>query len=115
MGRAQRAAPLDNRNQRVWQVVAQIPQGRVATYGQIAALAGLGGPSAARQVGYALAALRDGTRIPWHRVVNAAGRISARADPARPDFQAELLAAEGVEFGLDKTIDLARFRWQPSA
>jgi len=102
-----------SRNQRVWQAVMAIPAGRVATYGQVAALAGLSGPSAARQVGYALAALTDGTEVPWHRVVNAAGKVSARADPDRPDYQRTLLEAEGIEFGLGATIDLARFRWRP--
>lgn len=101
----------NDRNQRVWQVVARIPEGKVATYGQVAALAGLPGPSAARQVGYALSALGDGTRIPWHRVVNAKGQVSVRADPGRPDHQRWLLEAEGVAFGLGGVLDLARFRW----
>jgi len=60
-----------DRYRRIYAVVARIPRGRVATYGQVARLAGLGGH--ARLVGYALSALKDGSRIPWHRVVNAAG------------------------------------------
>jgi methylated-DNA-protein-cysteine methyltransferase-like protein len=103
----------DNRNQRVWLTVLQIPAGRVATYGQIAELAGLIGRSAARQVGYALAALAADTEIPWHRVVNVAGKISARGDPDRPDYQRILLEAEGVEFGLGGVLDLARYTWRP--
>ncbi len=106
---------LDNRNQRVWRTVAQIPAGRVASYGQIAQLAGLVGRSAARQVGYALAALSADGEIPWHRVVNAAGKISARSDPDRPDYQRSLLAQEGIEFGLQGIIDLERFVWRPDS
>lgn len=104
---------LDNRNQRVWRAVAQIPVGSVATYGQIASLTGMIGRSAARQVGYALAALTDETTIPWHRVVNIAGKISLRGDPDRPDVQRLRLEAEGIEFGLGDTIDLGRYAWRP--
>lgn len=100
---------MSSRNLKVYTAVSGIPVGRVATYGQIAALAGLCGRSAARQVGYALAALRDGADVPWHRVVNAQGRISARADPDRPDYQRILLEAEGVAFGLGGAIDLGRY------
>lgn len=100
---------MSSRNPQVYAAVTRIPAGRVATYGQIAALAGLCGRSAARQVGYALAALRDGADIPWHRVVNAQGRISVRADPDRPDYQRILLEAEGIAFGLGGIIDLDRF------
>ena len=106
---------LDNRNQRVWRTVAQVPVGRVVTYGQIALLAGLIGRSAARQVGYALAALTDETSIPWHRVVNVAGKISPRGDPDRPDYQRILLEAEGIEFGLGGVIELERYAWRPEA
>ena len=66
------------RNARVWAVVCAIPAGRVATYKQVAALAHIEGPSGAKQVGYALAALPDGADIPWHRVVNVKGKISPR-------------------------------------
>ncbi len=104
---------LDNRNQRVWRTVAQIPAGKVASYGQVAQLAGLVGRSAARQVGYALAALSAESEIPWHRVVNVAGRISARCDPDRPDHQRNLLEEEGIKFGLGGVISLERFAWRP--
>ena len=93
--------------------MSRIPAGRVATYGQIAVLADIPGRSAARQVGYALAALRDGTTIPWHRVINATGRVSPRGDPDRPEYQRILLEAEGVEFGLNGGVDLGRYTWQP--
>ena len=102
---------MENRNQRVWRWVQEIPLGHVATYGQVARGAGLVGRGAARQVGYALAALSRDTRVPWHRVVNVAGRISARSDPARPHFQRILLEAEGIELGLTGTLDLSRYAW----
>lgn len=100
--------PGPNRNERVWAAVRRIPRGRVATYGQIARDAALPGPTGPRQVGYALAALAAQTRIPWHRVVNAAGRISPRDSAV---LQRERLEAEGVAFSLDGTIDLARHGW----
>jgi len=96
---------------RIYATVSRIPRGRVATYGQVAALAGL--PRQARLVGYAMHALPAGSDVPWHRVVNAAGKISIRSDGLGHDeLQAQLLAREGVRF-LDGTIPLARYRWQP--
>jgi len=93
----------------IYEMVSRIPVGRVATYGQIARL--VNKPHGARQVGYALAALRDNNMVPWHRVVNARGEISARAKAGCEDFQRILLEDEGVEFTLDGRIDLARFTW----
>jgi methylated-DNA-protein-cysteine methyltransferase-like protein len=96
---------------RIYAAVRKIPRGRVATYGQIATLAGL--PGHARQVGYALHALTDG-RVPWHRVVNAQGCISARADePGGSLLQRMRLEQEGVEFDARGRIDLRRFGWKP--
>ncbi|HEX2093414.1 MAG TPA: MGMT family protein [Longimicrobiaceae bacterium] len=98
--------------ERVYAVVWRIPRGRVATYGQVAALAGLGGQ--ARRVGYALHALPDGTAVPWHRVVNAQGRISARGgEPGSVLPQRFRLEEEGVEFDEQDRIPLERFRWRP--
>jgi methylated-DNA-protein-cysteine methyltransferase-like protein len=94
--------------------VRAIPRGRVATYGQIARLAGLGGQ--ARRVGYALAALPARSGVPWHRVVNAEGRISMRSgDRSVEILQRRLLEREGVRFGSTERIDLTRFRWRPRA
>ena len=87
--------PLDPR-ERIWQVVAAIPGGQVATYGQVARLAGM--PSHARFVGRTLSNLPSGTRLPWHRVVNASLRISPRADGAAVAAQRLLLEKEGVSF-----------------
>ena len=86
--------------ERIWQVVAAIPQGRIATYGQIARLAGM--PGHARLVGRTLSRLPAGSRLSWHRVVNATLRISPRGagrgdDGAMAD-QRRRLEAEGVEF-----------------
>ena len=104
--------PPANRNQRVWLVVAAIPRGRVMTYGQVARAASVPGPTGPRQVGYALAALAEGSSIPWQRVVNAKGNISAR-DTAGGHTQRERLEEEGVEFNLEGRVDLDRFGWQP--
>jgi methylated-DNA-protein-cysteine methyltransferase related protein len=95
----------------IYSVVRRIPRGRVATYGQVASLAGLSGH--ARQVGYALNALPDGTVVPWHRVVNAAGRISTRATPGGELVQQLLLEREGVRLDARGRIPLERVRWQP--
>ncbi|MBP8120700.1 MAG: MGMT family protein [Burkholderiales bacterium] len=101
-------------HQRFYAVVKKIPRGRVATYGQIAALAGM--PRHARQAGQALAATPEGTNIPWHRVINAQGRISLRLrnwHSGSDDFQRILLEAEGVEFDAGGKVNLTRFQWQP--
>ncbi len=97
---------------RIYEVVKRIPRGRVATYGQIAELAGLG--DHARQVGYALHALKDDS-VPWHRVVNARGRISVRHEPGLDRWQRRLLEDEGVEFDGTGRIALERFRWTPGS
>ena len=97
--------------QLIYSVVQRIPRGRVATYGQVASLAGLAGH--ARQVGYALNALPDGTVVPWHRVVNAAGRISPRTVPGGELVQQLLLAKEGVRLDARGRVPLERLRWQP--
>ena len=105
------AAPL---YELIWVTVKRIPRGRVATYGQIAALAGM--PRHARQAGYALAATPENVKIPWHRVINAQGRISLRLkhwDSGSDDLQRILLEAEGVEFDNSGRVDLKRFRWEP--
>lgn len=96
---------------RIYAVVARIPRGRVATYGQVAQLAGLGGH--ARQVGYALHALPGDSGLPWHRVVNAQGRVSAREDPADEAFQRSLLESEGVHFSSKGRLDLRAVGWKP--
>ena len=95
--------------EQVHRVVARIPPGRVATYGQIAHI--LGQPHAARTVGWALRGSPEGLALPWHRVVNAAGHISI-ADPRGVSVQQQLLESEGVFFDSDGRIDLDRFGWE---
>lgn len=97
--------------ERIYAVVRRIPKGRVATYGQVAELAGL--PGRARLVGYALHGLAEPSNVPWHRVVNARGTISRRADPMFVDIQQRLLEAEGVAFDRQGRMSFERFRWRP--
>jgi methylated-DNA-protein-cysteine methyltransferase related protein len=94
----------------IWSVVRKVPRGRVATYGQIAELAGLEGH--ARQVGYALHNLPAKSNVPWHRVVNAKGEISARTGGDSHELQRLLLEAEGVQFDGRSRLDLKRYRWK---
>ncbi len=82
----------------------------MATYGQVAELAGL--PGHARQVGYALHALPAGTAVPWHRVINAQGEVSPRTGGDSHELQRMLLEAEGVAFDARGRVDLKRFRWK---
>lgn len=98
-----------NRYELIWSVIQKIPKGRVATYGQIAELAGLEGH--ARQVGYALHNLPPRSSVPWHRVVNTKGEVSPRSAGDSHELQRMLLEAEGVEFDLRGRIDLRRYRW----
>ncbi|MEA1065788.1 MGMT family protein [Erwinia sp. HR93] len=95
---------------RVYQIVAAIPEGKVTTYGEVASLAG--SPRAARQVGGVLKRLPEGSKLPWHRVVNRSGTISL----AGPDLmrQRQALLAEGVQVSGKGVIDLERYRWRYS-
>ena len=94
--------------ERIYATVRQIPSGRVATYGQIARL--VGGCSA-QMVGFALAALPDGSDVPWQRVINAKGKISPRGIGFGGMIQRTLLEEEGVLFSRDETIDLITYGW----
>jgi methylated-DNA-protein-cysteine methyltransferase related protein len=98
---------------RIYKTVKRIPRGRVATYGQIATLAGLDGH--ARQVGYALHSLPDRSDVPWHRVINAKGEISPRSAGDSHELQRMLLEEEGIVFSMDGRVDLKRYRWSRSA
>jgi methylated-DNA-protein-cysteine methyltransferase-like protein len=97
----------------IYAVVRRIPEGRVASYGQVAVLAGL--PGHARQVGYALHALPEGSDVPWQRVINARGEVSPRAEPGWEGYQRHLLEEEGVAFDLAGRVDLDRFTWEPES
>lgn len=96
---------------RVYAQVRAIPRGRVSTYGRIAMLVGACG---ARQVGYAMAALPAGSRVPWQRVVNHKGEISCRKHGGGAGSQRFRLMAEGVNFDLKGRIDLKRYGWPRS-
>lgn len=106
-------ANRDNNYSRIYAVVRRIPRGRVATYGQIAQLAGLGGH--ARQVGYALHSMTTERPVPWHRVINARGEISRRAEPGSEAIQRQLLEREGVRFDDTHRLELTRYRWRPQS
>lgn len=99
--------------ERVYAFVRLIPYGQVVTYGQVAAH--LGAPQAARAVGYALRALPSGSEVPWHRVINHLGQISARHPAAGPILQRLLLENEGVCFDAEDCIDLSMYRWKPDS
>ncbi len=90
--------------------VRAIPEGRVATYGQIALLAG--SPGAARQVGAILRGLREPEEAPWQRVVNHTGGLSTYKI-GYGELQRALLEAEGVEVDAERRVDLRRYRWEP--
>lgn len=95
---------------RIHETVRQIPRGRVATYGQIARLAGM--PGQARLVGYALHSLSDRTELPWHRVINARGQISRLPDPDTALAQRALLESEGLIFDDHGRVNLTRYGWR---
>ena len=95
----------------VYRLVRAIPRGRVMTYGQVATL--LGCPRAARAVGYAMHASGRRDDVPWQRVINSKGRISARTEVERPLIQRMLLEAEGVVFDDTEACDLTVYRWEP--
>ncbi len=95
--------------EKIYAIVIRIPKGKVATYGQIARLAGL--PGRARQVGYALNKTPTGRRLPWQRVVNAQGKVSLGGQGKSE--QRDLLEDEGVEFDEKGRIALKQYQWQP--
>jgi methylated-DNA-protein-cysteine methyltransferase-like protein len=99
---------------RIYAVVRRIPSGHVTTYGAIARIAGL--PGRARQVGYALSALPNGSSVPWHRVINAQGRLSLeRVGSSSGTTQRIRLVGEGVTVDAGGRVSLARFGWRVKA
>jgi methylated-DNA-protein-cysteine methyltransferase-like protein len=102
--------PEPNNQQRIWQVVQLIPAGKVSSYGVIADLAGL--PKRARFVSIALRKAYKELELPWHRVLNAQGKISIPNDSPLYQTQWELLEMEGVLVKNGK-VDLKRFGWEP--
>ena len=96
----------------IYATVKKIPRGRVASYGQVARVAGIG--RQARLVGYALHALRDDNaqRVPWQRVINAQGFCSIKEPPMAAEIQQRILELEGVEFSPRGKVDLKKFGWK---
>lgn len=96
---------------RIYAIVRRIPRGRVASYGQVAALAGI--PHAPRVAGYALHALPEGTPVPWHRVVAADGRLPlGKLSPPGAITQRLRLEREGVRFDARGIADMDAVRWR---
>ncbi len=100
-------AAKGSRYDRVYALVRLIPPGQVASYGQIARLAGCG----ARMAGYAMAAVPGGSGVPWHRVINSQSRISERRGGGGTATQQRLLEAEGVGFDALGRVDFGAVRW----
>jgi methylated-DNA-protein-cysteine methyltransferase-like protein len=107
-GGAQARTSTAGSHERIFAAVRKIPRGRVCTYGGIATLAGL--PGRARLVGYALHRLPANTSVPWHRVVNAAGRIALSERSGSATTQQLRLISEGVVVSAGR-ISLRRFGW----
>ncbi len=96
----------------VYSIVRLVPPGKVSSYGQIAKMTSR--PRAARQVGYAMAALDDESDVPWHRIVNSRGEISTRATGEYESVQRYFLEEEGVEFNSKGRINLQKYGWKPT-
>jgi methylated-DNA-protein-cysteine methyltransferase-like protein len=100
-------------NELVYALVRHIPPGKVLSYGRVAQL--LGVPQGARAVGWALSALKHGDQgVPWHRVVNAKGRVSIKGSPEGAAEQRARLEAEGIVFNEHGYLDMQRHLWTPT-
>lgn len=108
--KAGRASLTAERFERIWATVCDVPKGRVASYGQIAELAGL--PRGARQVGRALKHLPNDREVPWHRVLTASGRLAFEPGSRAFRRQASRLRQEQVPV-LRGRVDMAKYRWRP--
>mgnify|MGYP001814038165 FL=1 len=100
----------EKRNERIWATICDIPRGSVASYGQVAEIAGF--PRGARRVGYALRHLPSGHEVPWHRVITASGRIAFTAGSDAFREQRRRLLAEDVPIR-EGRVDMQKYRWQP--
>ena len=96
--------------ERIWQVVYQIPAGCVASYGQVAGLAGL--PNGARQVGRVMGKLPEDTTLPWHRVITSAGRIAFPPATAAFREQRQRLSEDGIPCPNGR-VSMAKYGWRP--
>jgi len=103
-------AATAKRNERIWATICAIPEGSVASYGQIAEISGI--PRGARQVGYALRHLPSGSSVPWYRVIQASGKIAFKSGSDAFNEQSMRLMREDVAI-LNGRIDMKKYRWQP--
>jgi len=100
----------DTRLRRIWETIQDIPPGSVASYGQIAEIAGI--PRGARQTAYALRVASKELELPWHRVVQASGKSAFDRNGRHFRLQQERLADEGVPL-VNGKVDMTKYRWQP--
>ncbi len=100
----------EQRNRRIYAVIEDIPPGRVASYGQVADIAGI--PRGARQVAYALRCLPSGHTLPWFRIITASGKLAFERGSTPFITQRDKLRAEGVRVDKGK-VSMREFRWQP--
>ena len=103
-------ADAARRLQQIWSTVRDIPEGKVASYGQVAELAGI--PRGARQVGRALGQVPDGYAVPWHRVLRSSGQLAFDRNSVTFRKQARLLSEENVPVRNGK-VDMKKYRWTP--
>lgn len=103
-------AATAKRNERIWATICDIPEGSVASYGQVAEIAGI--PRGARQVGYALRHLPDGSGVPWYRVLRSSGRIAFAEGSDAFDEQRKRLRKEDVIIRGGR-VDMRKYRWRP--
>ena len=101
-----------NNKEKIWQIVYQIPKGKVSSYGQVARMAGL--PGYARYVGHTMKNLPTGTKLPWHRVANSQGKLSFPTGSREYQTQKERLEAEGIVF-INGRFSLKKFGWNQDA
>jgi len=98
------------RMHRIWDTIRDVPKGSVASYGQIAEIAGI--PRGARQVAYALRQLPEGHDVPWHRIIQSSGRIAFDKGTPQHEEQAKRLLMDGVAV-IAGRIDMQKYRWRP--
>ena len=101
----------ETRMRRIWETIRDIPEGTVASYGQVAEVAGI--PRGARQVAYALRHSPRELELPWHRILRSSGKSAFEPDSRHFRMQCKRLVEEGVAV-LNGKVDMKRYRWQPA-